>query len=240
MKHGEITIEEKFLVVPSPRLTAGSLFETPRLHENHGSHRQPVSLGDSTLNSLYGRSPELVHGSRPRGFGLSTGGKPAFIHLRNYNEFFNTVVTLRNGRAGPQANRSTGPLHGEFDVARVVVTTGDDDHILQPAGQVDLAIRNEAQVPGAEKGSLVRVGETPFKSGSGFFRQPPVAAGNTWALHPQFANLVGIRLGERDRVYGDYPMTGSWTSATYNIAAAGFIVCQDPDSVRLQVLWRSP
>jgi heterodisulfide reductase subunit C len=56
----EFASKEKFLVMPSPRLTAGCFLETSRLHEYNCSHRQPVPLGNCTLHGLYGRGPKLI------------------------------------------------------------------------------------------------------------------------------------------------------------------------------------
>ena len=50
-------------------------------------------------------------------------------------------------------------LDGQLDVLRIVIQPADDDQILEPAGDEQFAVLEEAQVAGAQERPLARVGQ---------------------------------------------------------------------------------
>ncbi len=57
----------------------------------------------------------------------------------------------REGRAAARAQRRVGPLDRKFDVLRIKIAAADDDQVLEPAGDEQLATVEEAEIAGAQK-----------------------------------------------------------------------------------------
>jgi len=78
---------------------------------------------------------------------------------------------------------------GELDVLRVVVTAAENDEVLQPAGDEQLALGGESEIAGPQEGAAAIAqsrGEHPL----GLLRLAPVALGDARPLHPDFSHLA--------------------------------------------------
>ena len=123
----------------------------------------------------------------------------------------------RGDIAGPDRGRSF--TDRGFDVVRVVVAAIDDDEVLDPPGQVQLAVDVHAEIAGGQPAAVVRsalgmaanieprlklVAEYP----SGFVLAAEVAAADVVAVQPDFAHgtvghLRAVRVGDHRPLLGD-------------------------------------
>ncbi len=130
------------------------------------------------------------------------------MHLRHHRQ---PLLALPLDREGGNAARTQGrmaALDGELDVLRVVVAAAEDDEVLQPAGDEQLALGGESEIAGPQEGAAAIAqsrGEHPL----GFLRLAPVALGDARPLHPDFSHLArraGLRgVGAHD---GDHRVAG--------------------------------
>ena len=82
-------------------------------------------------------------------------------------------------------------LDGQFDVLRIVIQTADDDQVLEPAGDEQLAVVEEAQIAGAEKWPLVAaVVQMAAENLLRLFRTIPITLRDAGPLDPDLADLA--------------------------------------------------
>ena len=97
-----------------------------------------------------------------------------------------------------------------FDVLRMVVDAADDDEVVDSAGDVELALVEEAEITGAKVGTVAGVAAPRLERRRGPLRVAPVALAYGSASDPDLADAVGtggcegacIDDGDRERVYG--------------------------------------
>ena len=77
------------------------------------------------------------------------------------------------------------PLNSPLDVLRVMVAAVDDDQILEPARDEQLAVGEEALISGAEIGPVGRVRRSRHKSPSLSPPAGPSSRGPRWAPRPR-------------------------------------------------------
>ena len=89
------------------------------------------------------------------------------------------------------------PLDGRLDVLGIDVAAPDDHQVLEPAGDEQLAVRQEAQVAGAEEGPLAGVGQDGAERLRSLLGPVPVAVRDARAGDPDLADPVGAGIGVR-------------------------------------------
>ena len=62
----------------------------------------------------------------------------------------------RERRDSLRLNSLAGPLDRQLDVLRIAIDAADDDQVLDPAGDEQLAVDQKAQIARAQKRSFVR------------------------------------------------------------------------------------
>ena len=89
----------------------------------------------------------------------------------------------------------------QLDVLRIVVHAADDDQVLQPAGDEQLAVVQEAQVAGAQERARGRRRRRAWNVCCVASSRLPVALGHAGAGDPDLADLVrpARRRTSRDR-----------------------------------------
>ena len=117
------------------------------------------------------------------------------------------AVDLDGERRARSPGRRRGWLccDGQLDVLRIVVHAADDDQVLEPAGDEQLAVAHEAQVAGAQEGPLAGVRQVGRgRSASRGLGLLPVALGHAGAADPDLADRLrraechGLGVGDDD------------------------------------------
>ncbi len=86
-------------------------------------------------------------------------------------------------------NRIAGHLDRLFDVLRISVHTADDNHVLQTAGNIQLAIMQEPKVTRTQKRPLAISGHAA-ESLLGRSQRLPIPLADRRALNPDFADFA--------------------------------------------------
>ena len=97
----------------------------------------------------------------------------------------------RERRAALEPERGVAPLDGPLDVLGVDVAAPDDDQVLEPAGDEQLAVVEEAEVAGAQERPLAGVGQGAAERPLGRLGAVPVALRDARAGDPDLADPVG-------------------------------------------------
>src|SRR2546425_10933846 len=93
-------------------------------------------------------------------------------------------------------------LGGELEILRVVVSSIEDDEILETSGDKELAVVDEAKVAGAKELSALRRCFDDGAEGVGaFLRVVPVTGGDALSAHPDLADTALIARHPRVRVH---------------------------------------
>ena len=82
------------------------------------------------------------------------------------------------------------PLGRLLDVLRIEVAAAEDDQVLDPAGDVELAVVQEAEVAGPQE-RAVAVGGAGAERLLGIVGPLPVALGDARAADPDLARPIG-------------------------------------------------
>ena len=72
------------------------------------------------------------------------------VTLRKDDELFHIIALNSEGRNGGRPDLGRGVSNRVLDVLRIVVTAGDDNEVLEPAGDVDLVVDDDSQVAGGQ------------------------------------------------------------------------------------------
>src|ERR1700738_3627793 len=106
-------------------------------------------------------------------------------------------------------------LHRGLDVFGVVVPAADDDEILEPARDEQLAFEWEARVTGTQERSAPGVCEERRECLLRFGRPAPVTLGNAPAGEPDLPNLVGRTWPPGHRIHDDDLVAALCAAAAY-------------------------
>ncbi len=118
----------------------------------------------------------------------------------------------RGGPAGPQAR--VAPGHGGFQVLWVMVPAVDDQHVLQPAGDEQLAVVREAEVTGTQERAFAGVVQARAERLLRFVGPSPVSLRDAWPRYPDLTDLAGRHAGQPARIGDDRLLVGHGLSAT--------------------------
>ena len=136
------------------------------------------------------------------------------------------------GRGAAGAERRVAPLRRPLDVLRIDVPAAEDDQVLEPAGDEELAILEEAQVARPEERTFAvrgasRGGVPPSP------RSPPVAECDARTRDPDLADAI---LGARDAGRGidddDAMAGGDLTAADQLLGRGGWRLPRRPRRAR--------
>ena len=132
----------------------------------------------------------------------------ASLDLEHHGELLAAVVVDREGRAAAQPDGGVAALDRGLDVLRPVARAVDDDDVLGPAGQEELAAAHEPEVAGAEVGHLGVASQAGAEGPLALARLAPVAPPDAGAGHPDLADpavlahLAGLLVNHLDHVAG--------------------------------------
>ena len=106
-----------------------------------------------------------------------------------------------NAAPHPGRRAGMGGLHGLLDVLRIVVAAADDDHVLEPAGDEQLAVLDEAEVAGPQEGPATAVASPAVgRRSARLSGAAPVAVGDRRAATQNLADVAGrAATSSRDR-----------------------------------------
>ena len=110
--------------------------------------------------------------------------------LRDDHELLGAVALDGERGTTPLAHGRRRGLDRRLDVLREQVATGEDDHLLETSGDVELTVAEEAEIPGAQERSLAGVGEARSKRLVAAVVTSPVTARDARAAHPDLADPV--------------------------------------------------
>ena len=95
-------------------------------------------------------------------------------------------------------NRRVALFHSQFNIVGINLAATDDDQILQTAGNKQVFIVHESEIPGTQKRSLPGIFQVCAASAFGVLRSVPISLRDAWAGYPDFAHL--IRFTNRHRL----------------------------------------
>src|SRR5262249_23940876 len=112
-----------------------------RLEERGGRQRDPMLLRD-----LFSKgSEERLRVDRAASQALAS----ARIQLSDERQPLTILMLQAEGSDTAWAKRGVGPLHRPLNILGVIVLPPDDDQIFAPAGDVELALLEKAEIAGA-------------------------------------------------------------------------------------------
>src|SRR5262245_3160636 len=155
-------------------LAAGGLRDAAVLQKLHVLQLQVVPLGDR-LADVAGQPVEVEVAAAA--VDLLDDDKPGPAVAADLE---------RRPAAGPQPR--VDRLHRLLDVLRVVVAAADDNDVLDPPGDEQLAVLDEAEVARAQIRPLAAVGQRGAEGAFGLVGPSPVACGDRRPLHPDLAD----------------------------------------------------
>src|SRR5207248_853256 len=123
--------------------------------------------------------------------------------LDDHEPFLAGFIDRERGPAA-RPERRMRRLHRPLDVLRVMVATADDEEVLEPPGDVELAVQHEAEIAGAEVLPGRPVREPRAEDGRRLFPAAPVALGHARSVEPDLAldtvvtELSGLRIDDAD------------------------------------------
>ena len=128
------------------------------------------------------------------------------VTLRKDDELFHIIALNSEGRNGGRPDLGRGVSNRVLDVLRIVVTAGDDDEVLESAGDVDLVVDDDGQVAGGQPLGVGRRAGSPgilsqrghqgiMERLFGFLGAIQVAGGNVSAITPQLTHGTVGNLG---------------------------------------------
>src|SRR5262245_18782699 len=95
------------------------------------------------------------------------------------------------------------PADRPFDVRRVVVHAANDDEILQATRDEELAVVEEAEITGAQKGPFPRVAQLGLECGRRLIRPVPIPRSHARAGYPDLSDRVGWARRTRVGIHDD-------------------------------------
>ena len=130
--------------------------------------------------------------------------------------------------AAPRPDASSGWLcaRGGFDVLRVMIEPADDDEVVDPAGDVELLLVHEAEIAGAQEGTVVDIAQSRMERRCGLFGSAPVALADGFAGDPDLADAVGRRARAGLGLDDGHAQRADGRAAADEAAGAGRIVGQ--------------
>mmetsp|Transcript_11253 Transcript_11253/g.45769 ORF Transcript_11253/g.45769 Transcript_11253/m.45769 type:complete len:1239 (-) Transcript_11253:73-3789(-) len=197
---GKLVLQEALLDHGPLQLAAGGLVQGARLRQD--DHRRSHVVAERTadllagglevlLGELVAEEPQVVPDAFRGGVDLGDDAELLLLVLL-------VVVLGRQGESShaTSAHDTLALVHDHLlDVVRVEVAATDDDHVLDAASAVQLAVADKTEISGA-KIVLVRVA-TSKGCAEGLLserREAPVAGGVARATDPDLSNLGGANL----------------------------------------------
>ena len=172
----QLVIEIGLPAGPALHLAAGCLENLAAFEDQDLGSCQAMAPGHCLTDAPEDRLPVR---RAPSGFG------------KDDELFFGPVLHREGGAMFPPYLRA-GFQHRPFDVMGVMVHSGDDDEILQAAGDMQRAVLQETEIACAqERAGFRAIGKAGFECGVRFFRPPPVAEPDAGAGYPDLADLIG-------------------------------------------------
>ncbi len=169
----------------APHLAARGPGQGRGAQEDHLVHPRLVLLGD--------RAPHRL-GDRRRRVRLSA----AQIGLARHHQPLLAIGLDREGGARPRPQRRVSPLDGPLDVLRIVIAPAQDDEVLPPPGDEQLAAGEKAEVARAQERAGRRlVRQAGAEVGRGLLGLAPVPRCHAGAGDPDLAHPVGGAAGAR-------------------------------------------
>jgi hypothetical protein len=155
-------------------------------HLAAGGARQRAGADEHQLAQLHA---ELLGDGDPglRVDLLVAAGFVAPLHLVDEDQPRPVVALVGERRPAAGLEQRRRDLHHLLDVLRVVVAAADDEHVLQPAGDEQLAFVEEAQVAGPQPALGGVVGQGAAEGRLGGVGPLEVARRDARAAHPHFA-----------------------------------------------------
>ncbi len=144
-------------------------------------------------------------------------GRAAAAVLLDDDEPFLAVDLAGAGHPAALAQARGGALDGALDVLRVVVAAGDDDDVLDTAGDVELLPVGEPEVTGTKERSFpgVEAGPEGLLGGLG---AAPVAVRDARPRHPYLADPAVGQRGAGVRVHDDHTLVVEGDAAAGQVA----------------------
>ena len=154
------------------QLAAGSLWQRARFQQCHEQRCFLETVGDGRRNSLDQRGSryQLAHTA---------------ANLGGYTDPLATVVLHSECRDTALAHHIHFFFDTAFQILRVEVLATHDDHVLEPPGDVQLIVVQEAQVAGTQPDAPIALDESTL-TGLGV---APIAQRDAGATAPDLANL---------------------------------------------------
>ena len=112
------------------------------------------------------------------------------------------------GRAGVGADVGVAAAGGPLDVLGIDVAAPDDDEVLEPPRDEQLALAGKAQVARPQEGTAKAPGERPAECLDRGFRLAPIPLGDARPGDPDFADAIGgafeagLGIDDRHVVFG--------------------------------------
>src|SRR5918997_1918750 len=101
-----------------------------------------------------------------------------------------TVAVDSKCRTSAAAQTGVARFNRMLNVLGIVIPPAQDDQVLEPSSNEELAIVQKAQVTGAQKWTFVRVSEPSAEGSSGFVWAVPVALGDAWSSNPNLTDFA--------------------------------------------------
>ena len=191
--HRELAVQVGGAAGVALDLAARGLGDRPHTQQYHLAGGDLVLAGDRGTNRRRDRR-RLVS---------AIAGAP--LDLLADHQALAVVPLHREGRPAARPQRRVRPLRRGLEVLRIEVAPAQDDEILEPAGHVELAVEDEAQVAGAQEGPGVRAvravrvaGQAGAEVALGVLGPPPVALRHARPGDPDLPDPAGGR-GARGR-----------------------------------------
>src|SRR5436309_3300858 len=97
-------------------------------------------------------------------------------------------------------------LDGLLDVLRIVIATADDDRVLDPALDAQLAVFDKGKIAATEEWTFAGAGQIRMERLGRLFRPLPIAIGDVRAADPDLAQGAGSAFQTRLRIDDEDPL----------------------------------
>ncbi len=175
---GQVTIAAEAAL----HLAAGGLRHRPGAHQHDLVHLDLVLFG---------------HGAADRVGQLAEIRLPVPLHLLDDDEPLLAGDLDREGGAAARPQLRMAALGRQLDVLRIVVAAAEDDQVLEPAGDEQLAAAQKAEIPGAQERTLAAIRQPGREIAPRAFGVAPVAEGHARPRHPDLPHLARRQLDRR-------------------------------------------
>ena len=127
----------------------------------------------------------------------------ASFNFLNQNEFLVVLIADQERAAAVHTKDRGNMLRGNFDILRIDVHAADNHHIFNSARYEELAVFDEAKIPGAKERTFICSGDTRAETTIRFLFVAPISLSDAWARRPNLPDssvrTFDARLGIDDR-----------------------------------------